>query len=607
MTQLPNIGAKIVVDDSQLKNVGGTASKTGAALEAGIGKGKVSLTQFSTALSGVLGQAGLGGMPIAALKSGEALEGMAGKGISGMTMLGGAALAGGAILTAVLGEGISKYEALAGQVENYKRVTGASAEESGRMVQTVQALGVSSDTATAGMFKLSKAIETTPKKLEALGIQVAHDSAGNVDLSKTLFSVADAYNATLDPAKKNLILFDAFGKSGKDMIPILEQGSAKLQQLEKDAKISFSEQDLQRAKDYGIELRQLNQDWQANLEVIGQEVVPGALALMESQKREMFVLDGLQKALHDGTLSHLDYAEGQLNMEGSAMRLKNSLYAEYDAAHNLKTGLDAQTSGMQDLAAIEAGLVKTSDDLISSEDKLYKVSEGIAGQNDKVTSATWDVRDAEKTLADDRKKYGANSEQAIRDAIAMRAAQQALSDTIKQGGQDRRQQVIDQEALIGPNRDVNAENAAAIAYYTAEEKKVGKGSPLYKKLQEWIALLQTVPSNATTDVQASYHTVFGKAKNRAFAAGGRPDVGVPNWVGEKGPEIFVPDRPGTIVPHAQAVSTAASVDVQGIEDRLDQLIAAVTAAPTGQTGVAAALHKAVALAGMNRLRGMAGA
>jgi len=83
---------------------------------------------------------------------------------------------------------------------------------------------------------------------------------------------------------------------------------------------------------------------------------------------------------------------------------------------------------------------------------------------------------------------------------------------------------------------------------------------------------------------------------------------VPSWVGEKGPEIFVPDRPGTILPHGQAVSAAArsSVDVHGIEQRLDRLIAAVTAEPTGQTGVAAALYKAMQGAGMSRLRGMAG-
>ena len=38
------------------------------------------------------------------------------------------------------------------------------------------------------------------------------------------------------------------------------------------------------------------------------------------------------------------------------------------------------------------------------------------------------------------------------------------------------------------------------------------------------------------------------AKVRGFAEGGRPPPGKPSVVGEKGPELFVPDKPGTVVP-----------------------------------------------------------
>ena len=36
-----------------------------------------------------------------------------------------------------------------------------------------------------------------------------------------------------------------------------------------------------------------------------------------------------------------------------------------------------------------------------------------------------------------------------------------------------------------------------------------------------------------------------------FAAGGRPPVGLPSMVGERGPELFVPDVAGTIVPNGR--------------------------------------------------------
>lgn len=46
------------------------------------------------------------------------------------------------------------------------------------------------------------------------------------------------------------------------------------------------------------------------------------------------------------------------------------------------------------------------------------------------------------------------------------------------------------------------------------------------------------------------------SKIPGFAAGGRPPIGMPSIVGEHGPELFVPDRPGTIIPNAQTTAMA---------------------------------------------------
>jgi len=64
-----------------------------------------------------------------------------------------------------------------------------------------------------------------------------------------------------------------------------------------------------------------------------------------------------------------------------------------------------------------------------------------------------------------------------------------------------------------------------------------------------------------------------------FANGGRPPVGRPSIVGERGPELFVPDRAGTIIPNNQlggSTSVVVNVDasgteVQGNEGNADQL------------------------------------
>ena len=63
-----------------------------------------------------------------------------------------------------------------------------------------------------------------------------------------------------------------------------------------------------------------------------------------------------------------------------------------------------------------------------------------------------------------------------------------------------------------------------------------------------------------------------------FANGGRPPVGRASIVGERGPELFVPDRAGTIVPNGAMGSTsvvvnvdASGTEVQGNQGNADQL------------------------------------
>ena len=59
-----------------------------------------------------------------------------------------------------------------------------------------------------------------------------------------------------------------------------------------------------------------------------------------------------------------------------------------------------------------------------------------------------------------------------------------------------------------------------------------------------------------------------------FAEGGRPPVGRASLVGERGPELFVPDNAGTIIPNHAMGSTnivvnvdASGSNVQGDEDQ----------------------------------------
>src|SRR5205807_10012892 len=91
-----------------------------------------------------------------------------------LTMAGGLAIG----LGVALETASEKYVGLAEKVHRYMAVTGESADVASRQVQALQELCLATDTAEKAMVKLSKAIETAPKKLQELGIEVAHNAKG---------------------------------------------------------------------------------------------------------------------------------------------------------------------------------------------------------------------------------------------------------------------------------------------------------------------------------------------------------------------------------------------------------------------------------------------
>ena len=75
----------------------------------------------------------------------------------------------------------------------------------------------------------------------------------------------------------------------------------------------------------------------------------------------------------------------------------------------------------------------------------------------------------------------------------------------------------------------------------AEKEKAEIQAKAMKKQAETIDL-------GGTDNQIGVNVRPGSAP-QAFAEGGRPPIGVPSLVGEKGPELFVPDSAGSIIPN----------------------------------------------------------
>jgi phage-related protein len=147
-----------------------------------------------------------------------------------------------AVGTAVIGT-ISGLVALAnnsartaGEVRRLARETGLTAIEASKLRYIGERLGLSTDDLSKSFGKLSMNIEGLHPHLAKYNIAVVRGKDGNVDMAKTLANVADRFKSMPDGVEKTALSMQIFGKTGKDMIPLLNKGAAGLREMGEEAK-----------------------------------------------------------------------------------------------------------------------------------------------------------------------------------------------------------------------------------------------------------------------------------------------------------------------------------------------------------------------------------
>lgn len=142
----------------------------------------------------------------------------------------------------VVGGVIEKTDELASSTLDLQRQTGMTAEQASGLLAVfdrfnIDGAGVSKD---LGLFAkqivaAGQAAAGTTTIFSQLGLSVK-DSTGNLkDTQSVLLEVADKFAAMPDGVQKTADAMKLFGRSGKDLIPILDLGSAGIDELEQHA------------------------------------------------------------------------------------------------------------------------------------------------------------------------------------------------------------------------------------------------------------------------------------------------------------------------------------------------------------------------------------
>jgi|GEM_PF-4164467 len=132
---------------------------------------------------------------------------------------------------------INAFQDVGTEVKNLQRYTGGSAEDMSKLRFAAEEAGVSSDTLATALGKMAKAAATTAgeKKFEAIGVSVK-DVNGNFKSASAIFSeVAGKIAAMPNGIAKTNDILQIFGKSGMQLAPLLNQGSAGIAKFSAEA------------------------------------------------------------------------------------------------------------------------------------------------------------------------------------------------------------------------------------------------------------------------------------------------------------------------------------------------------------------------------------
>lgn len=286
-----------------------------------------------------------------------------------------AALTGAAyVVDKALDQTVGVFVSYAAQVRELQRLTGATAEDTSRLIQAA-------DDVTISYESLQKALWFASKN----GIEVNIDSIARL---------ADEYNALEGPTERAEFLAKKFGKGGAEMAKLLEQGREGVRDLT-DAisdSLVLTDAAVQQAREYEIQMDNLNDQWEAFKIGVGQKVIPALNDFLYAINNNAAVLEERDRIMKEGLTT--DYSRA------NAMAINSLRVKEW------RDSLDLSINTMREYEVVSKNAASATDNVaLSAEefkaqlDQLNEIMGGDLGQaqddyNEKIAEYTVQLAEA---------------------------------------------------------------------------------------------------------------------------------------------------------------------------------------------------------------------
>jgi len=444
---------------------------------------------------------------------------------------------------------------LADRLNDVAMQTGFTVEQLSALGNAAKLNGSNTETLTTGLIKLNRAISEAGsgsqeqlKAFQALGI--TQEELRNKAPIDIFYQVADAFSSANDGAVKTDISMKLLGRSGAELIPVLNQGSTELKKFG----ASFTAEDAQKASEFNDNIDKIVINLQKMAATIFGPILKGLNSFFASLEKGKQVVADTENAIGTFDMFMPDF-------DGQAQQATNS-YNKF-------------------LSSVQQGTKKASEavkkNLSMNDDEEKRITERLTARNEELIAVFKMARQPINDYQDAIQQLNSlkaenlitleqyyNALEKIEDAYSSTLPKIELNDTSLKKYISTISSVADALDNMAVRSLVNLEDALVGVMMGTMSVKDAFKSMAASIVQDLIRIqIQqsiTKPLGEAISGAGGFSGIFSSIFGGGKALGGTVNAGEAYMVGEKGAEMFVPGKTGTIVPNNQLGGSGAVVN-----------------------------------------------
>lgn len=481
--------------------------------------------------------------------------------------------AAGAALFAFGVKSVQAFQDTALAAGKFSDAAGIAVEDASRWAEVAGDLGIESTAVEGAILKMNKALADGKPVFGEYGVEIAKTDSGLVDANATFINAITTIGAIKDPTLRAKAAQEAFGKSYGQVAELMEMSAGDLQAAlsgVSEAKV-IDAKELAAAREFRAALDNLRERVEVVQLSLGKELVESlndVIAAFEAAD------EAAKKLGLDGLTQVLDIVNRSLNplaaIKGAWSDIKGIFGGTEDDAADMSAATDdaaarasyygARLKG--DVAEGAAEAAEKTANLKRATDQAKIAAQQYLAQWDSLKKSLTNKQD----WADLQLQFLTLKEKSLEAFYA-----------IQSGADDAKQKQLEYESALASSGLAMIDYAQQVLglpveHVTALKVLVDTGQ--MDLLEQRLAILTR---NWTMSVSIAARGGMGyESYDGKLAAGGPALANRTYLVGEEGPELFVPNVSGTVIPSAQTMSMLSSGSRVGLASSANTVNISIT-------------------------------